>query len=358
MTHSKIPKYTKSRPFGMPTTPFNPRTGQYLPLGNNPDILKVLVKRKVEASDHTYVCTVLDSKASATGERIKARRLVYDPADELDLDDIIEDTVTFAFRVDGKWWLQVGEESTIPTVDYIVDLFDRPDSPNMGDLWNNTSIHRITNQQSWLWGILGNQAYLAKLSSHNFNINFDYTVDHSVMSVVYSNFIDDPGFSYSYTLFRILVGYDTKSDTGVYMQARVQLREEYEGGGVYVNYVKYNLTIVQGLGMELADIDVKHRLQGFSSIKYFGNLSISVNEHIFSYSCPVFSGNVNLLGVIPTEFAVWGGVGVGDGIMDNFKTWVSTIPEPPDESGHGKFINGQYVYSDKYHAGEEYNPSA
>jgi hypothetical protein len=45
--------------------------------------------------------------------------------------------------------------------------------------------------------------------------------------------------------------------------------------------------------------------------------------------------------------------------IESFKAWVDGIPEPPDdESGHGTYADGEYTYTDKYHAGGTYNPNA
>lgn len=35
--------------------------------------------------------------------------------------------------------------------------------------------------------------------------------------------------------------------------------------------------------------------------------------------------------------------------VSSFKVWRNDIPEPPNESGHGTFVNGRWQYVDKYH---------
>jgi hypothetical protein len=47
--------------------------------------------------------------------------------------------------------------------------------------------------------------------------------------------------------------------------------------------------------------------------------------------------------------------------LEKIKVWSADIPEPPDdESGHGTYDadSGEFTYTDKYHAGETYNPNA
>lgn len=52
----------------------------------------------------------------------------------------------------------------------------------------------------------------------------------------------------------------------------------------------------------------------------------------------------------------YGYSGVG---IKSFKTWIGTMPEPPDQSGYGRFTSGSIKYNDKYHdAAGNYNPLA
>jgi hypothetical protein len=48
--------------------------------------------------------------------------------------------------------------------------------------------------------------------------------------------------------------------------------------------------------------------------------------------------------------------------MTSFKVWRPDHAEPPDESGHGVIVNGDRIYSDKYHTrvnnAYQYNPNA
>ena len=37
------------------------------------------------------------------------------------------------------------------------------------------------------------------------------------------------------------------------------------------------------------------------------------------------------------------------GGVTSFKVWRNDIPEPPNESGHGTYVNGRWQYADKYH---------
>lgn len=37
------------------------------------------------------------------------------------------------------------------------------------------------------------------------------------------------------------------------------------------------------------------------------------------------------------------------GGITSFKVWRNDIPEPPNESGHGTYVNGRWQYTDKYH---------
>ena len=37
------------------------------------------------------------------------------------------------------------------------------------------------------------------------------------------------------------------------------------------------------------------------------------------------------------------------GGITSFKVWCNDIPEPPNESGHGTYVNGRWQYADKYH---------
>ena len=37
------------------------------------------------------------------------------------------------------------------------------------------------------------------------------------------------------------------------------------------------------------------------------------------------------------------------GYIESIKAWVDGTPEPPDQSGHGKYNGSAHVYADKYH---------
>lgn len=146
MTHSRIPKFTPSRPWGTPKTPFNPKSGKFVALGKERWTVGVVVERKISGSEHLYVCAVLDERHEKSGERIHAHRLVLSSSA---VEDIAEDTVTFAYYIDKKWWIRGEEDSTYAYVDFIVEEFDRDDADSIGDYWENNAKWSIRNQRGY-----------------------------------------------------------------------------------------------------------------------------------------------------------------------------------------------------------------
>ena len=56
----------------------------------------------------------------------------------------------FLVLIDEKYWMQVGEETAVVNVDFFVDNFDRNDSNNLGDNWENSTSFSIVNG-NYIW---------------------------------------------------------------------------------------------------------------------------------------------------------------------------------------------------------------
>lgn len=359
MTHSRIPKFTKSRPFGVPQTPFNPKSGKYIQFTNDPDILKVVVERKVSTgSENLYLCSVLDIRSDKSGERLHVNRLVYSA---VFLDDIPENTTTFAYKIDNKWWMQVGGESEVPTVDFIVDMFDRANEGNLGQYWDIPALYRLYNQQAvYNYGTSpGVSLYQAKLSSHNVNFGMYFYCgpEDEADWIWYWNWLNNNPSSTTSTsiyLFSPRLGYDIETEKGIAITGRLKI-QRYVGSGPIYLYTGIRLSAPGGSDYFI-NTDVIY--SNYSQAILSGALFINVNENIVTMS-GAYSGSIDMAAVYNTT----PGLGIPYSqfsyvIADNFKAWIPSIPEPPDESGYGRYINGEYVYSDKYHAGGEYNPDA
>jgi len=486
MTHSKIPKFTKSRPFGVPQTPFDPRTGKYLPLAEDPDILKVLVLRKVDGSNNIYVCAVVDIRNDKSGEEIKAHRFVFGtPA----IDDVPEETLTFAFKVDNKWWILPGGETGPPTVDFLVDNFDRDDSDTLGSLWLNPSKWAIRDQHafeagtgsagyslfggslhsrayasrnpSWITTtyidpdaenryiqmtrytpdpqtILADVLYNAVLSSGDHNIRivgnlsiwdkflFNASTNaESNENLLYSNFFElvtqvSPEFQDSGTRISIILA---RSNEMTHPGDTAEMNGVYSGncthGGIYTcketlpphsqdaaqfakikiiannygsvrtvledfDYTEFNQVYApddsgdtcSGGTHSIGSMCVVERTEWVYSDGGPYGLQFGLNTYYFEIRSGYVSMRVNgqlifsgeaLYSIDAGMFGFRGGFsclpkyidGDGENYIEQVKVWSSDIPEPPSgESGHGKYIDGIFVYSDKYHAGDGYDPNA
>ena len=332
----------------------------------------MVVERKVSGTENLYVCSVLDVRGDKSGERLKANRLVYGSAT---LDDMAENLVTFAYKVDDKWWIQSGDESEVPIGDFIVDMFDRSNIGNLGTYWDNSAIYKIIDgyaaenegrkiEADRPFNYL-RQTYLAKLSNYNINYRIKYSADPAEMFAFY-NYWD--GFSNKfpqYELLTVLLGWDAGSDSGILL--RCFIRFFFQGAVKGLSYKidigsagSYDGTILYDSGAII--------ITDFSDIVFSGTLLCNTDENMlylsgnfaepfdFSYDLgEIYNYNIGVRSGFYTDFQWWPSQ---RRLIDTFKSWVSSIPEPPDESGHGRYIDGQYVYSDKYHAGSEYNPDA
>jgi hypothetical protein len=358
MPSGKIPKFTKSRPFGVPQTPFLAKKGRYMEFTKDPQILNVVVERKLTTADNMYLCSVLDKRTKKSGTQIHAQRLSYG---SVILDDIPENTVLHAFRVDNKWWISTGEESDVPTVDFVADFFDRANLGNLGVYWNNSATWRVYNQEAlYVEGSTSRAPYMAKLSSHNANVRFSFKADHEylVQETIYM-FNNTNLSGYFVTgAFGMIFGLEIDQETGIRAQGWVRIQRYVSEGPLYHQHVSYIYTPAGSIKI----VDSEFPITSTAQLKSHDSLLINKTENILTMtgSNTPFSGVADLGAIYQTSvgFNTYGGYVYDYLIQDNFKAWVSSIPEPPDESGHGRYINGQYVYSDKYHAGGEYNPNA
>jgi hypothetical protein len=151
MTQSGIHKrLLKNLPFGLPKTPFHPRKGQYLTLTKRPQALRVSVRFKVEGTDRYYSCYVLNENIETTTEVLKAFHLTGDTEYEIE-----PNTLAIAHKIGETWWLQVGETEYVPTIDFMVDNFDRNDADTIGSLWLNPSKFGIRSQRAYESGVAG-----------------------------------------------------------------------------------------------------------------------------------------------------------------------------------------------------------
>ena len=358
MTHSRIPKFTKSRPCGVPQTPFNPKSGRYIQFTKDKNILKIVVNRKVTTgSENLYLCSVLDIRSDKSGEKLHVNRLVYGA---VSLDVIPENTVTFAYKIDDKWWMQVGGESEVPTVDFIVDLFDRADEGHLGQYWDIPALYRLYNQQAvYNYGTSsGISLYQAKLSSHNVNFGmYFYCGPEEEADWLYHwNYWIDPYYYGEHTayLFGPRLGCDIETRKGIVITGRLTMVR-------YASYTPIYLRtkiLLSSVGGSFYFINTEVLYSNYSQALLSGNIFVNVNENIVTMS-GTYAGGVDMAAVYNTipglgiPYSEWSYV-----IADNFKAWIPSIPEPPDESGHGRYINGEHVYSDKYHAGDDYDPNA
>jgi hypothetical protein len=341
----------------VPQTPFLAKKGRYMDFTKDPQILNVVVQRKLTTSENMYLCLVLDARTKVSGTEIHAQRLIFgSPL----LDDIPENTVLHAFRVDNKWWIQSGDESEIPTVDFCADYFDRADLGNLGVYWNDSAIWRVYNEEAWDNDAGGSVPYQTKLSHHNINLTFSFKADIDHLTW-WTNFWlgDTQKYGEAKTgAFAVILGWDIDAEVGVYAYGWITIKRYSEYAPLYQKHESY---IVTPLG-SFKIVDSEVIITSVSQLTTYDTLLLNINENIFTMTGNLtpFSATQDMGAVYQTSVGMRGyhGYIAAYLIQDNFKAWVASIPEPPNESGHGRYIDGEYVYSDKYHVGGEYNPNA
>ncbi|WP_309381967.1 hypothetical protein [Cerasicoccus frondis] len=99
----------KNRPFGMPNTPFDPRTGKYLTLGpdNGESLLVSVGAKQSDSTGLLYTCYVVNESGAVTTSTVDVYHLTTNIEGELAIGSL-----TIAHRIDGKWWMQVGDSTS------------------------------------------------------------------------------------------------------------------------------------------------------------------------------------------------------------------------------------------------------
>lgn len=316
-----------------------------------------MVERRLTDALNVYLCSVLNIRGAKSGERIHANRVVQEG---YILDDIPENTVTFAHEIENKWWIQAGEESAIPNVDFTVDLFDRADSGTIGQYWNNSGAYRVYGEQCYSVKYhSGDIPYIANLSNHNKYIKFNYQADEVNLLDDFNWLLNNTYYTttYIYRLFAMLLCWDIEQENGVYCNGWLEFSRDNSYDPLWI---KHAILVYWPGSSDYVYNNTVTPLVSYNQLKPSGTIQFTVNENIISCVGDPFVGSLDIGGVYLTAAGLdAASTGSADfWIIDNFKAWISSIPEPPDESGHGRYINGQYVYSDKYHAGGGYNPDA
>jgi hypothetical protein len=114
----------------------------------------------------------MNENVETTKEVIKAFHLTGDTEYEIE-----PNTLAIAHKIGETWWLQVGETEYVPTIDFMVDNFDRNDADTLGSLWTNPTKWGIRSQKAYESGngalytyILARQRTAAKV--HNISTSF------------------------------------------------------------------------------------------------------------------------------------------------------------------------------------------
>jgi hypothetical protein len=305
-------------------------------------MIAVSVIEQVDDADYayTYNCYVLDASGEATSETKWVRNVLSDT--------LPVGAVSMAWKAaDGSYWMKLSaEEAAVVSeeVDFIVDLFDRDDANNLGSLWYGNDNFRITDGVAIATDSEAT-VYTAKLSSHNYMIKVwgDTTTMYS-----------DPLNSYFWCPTLLWSCKDDYADfKSVYSQARVYRSDPLDpawigyinGGGFYGGVQGWQYTSDWPWDLDATATFMLQAQGTNATLSAFGG----------AYTLDVDTGPYRQkVGMSP-----WYRVDYNASNILKFKAWISSIPEPPDdESGHGTYADGEYTYTDKYHAGETYNPNA
>lgn len=146
--------------------------------------MRVSVQALVEDSDYPYtyrcykvgadggVLYTTNSSGVETPQYIEVRN-IYNTEPETG-------TLTIAHRINGIWWMQVGEESiVVPTIDFFVDNFDRDDTDNLGDNWLNGERFAIRNQVAYADGTGTHGGSTISFGYTGGYTNYDHTNGHT-----------------------------------------------------------------------------------------------------------------------------------------------------------------------------------
>ena len=132
--------------------------------------------------------------------------------------------------------------------------------------------------------------------------------------------------------------------------------------GSYDNYPRNSQRRTDVLGGDTAVVVGNNTLEIAS---FIGGYIITLNGSVlFNAATPLAASRdrVGLASLVGDALAAAANIGVEPTGITSFKAWRSDIPEPPNESGHGTVVSGQFTYADKYHtptgSGYAYNPEA
>ena len=199
----------------------------------------------------------------------------------------------------------VAESIGTITADFIVDMFDRPDG-DMGGQWipvAGTNAGTIISNVASMSG-----AYIVPLSSD------DCTVK------AYSN--NGQGY-----LFARLDYFFPASSLPTLVSPKVLSQSSLNGTPAYVSTIYYlGASKAQTIGSPVGG-----PTPGLLTLSYIGS-AITFDAHestSFTFSTATIFNNF---------------VGCQISTATYFKAWIDGIPEPPNVTGHGRYVDGEYVY--------------
>lgn len=297
--------------------------------GSEDKMIAVSVIGQAEDAEYkyTYNCYLLDINGALTDQEVRVMNTLSD--------DLLAGAVSRAWKSEnGAYWMKLSAEDAAVVseeVDFIVDMFDRADANNLGNLWYGSDNFRIADEIAYCTDSAELTIYTTKLSGHDYIVKIWFNEIEST-----SNYFRYAGLAWG-------------------------AKDDYSDSRTYRGSLQRNIPSPQWVrSIDSNDVLTNEETVGWVSGEYPLELNDPETASIQTSGQNV---DIEFVGVVSegTAGPYRQKVGLyhysGANVI-KFKAWVSSIPEPPDESGHGTYSDGVYTYIDKYHANGGYNPNA
>jgi hypothetical protein len=242
-----------------------------------------------------------------------------------------------------------GANAATGTVDFIVDTFDRASGGELGDLWTNPDAFVLDSgnakgalEGKGSWDATYRPVYTRKLPVGAFSLS---GVANRVVNV--DSFYDDG------VLVNLLLGVTRNSVLSGYQVIAIGTRHSGGTSGltaISISTFDNTQLVFSGLSPTLPSAT-----EAFSVVYDGETLTVSCFGLEVSYAVGVISPYIGMR----SQYSYSASNNQYHMNIQYLKAWSASIPEPPDaQSGHGNYVDGQFIYTDKYHAGGGYNPNA